>query len=181
MVGKGKLLIAEPFLGDPNFERSVILLCEDDENGTLGLVLNKPSALKVNDVLEDMNEFNQPLYIGGPVDQDCVNFIYTGINVVDDSVEISDGVFMGGDFDQLFELARFGKVNPDNFRFFLGYSGWDVNQLTMEMNEKTWIVGNTSLHEVLLMAPPLMWHNILKSMGGKYKMYSNYPIDPRLN
>ncbi len=181
MVGKGKLLIAEPFLGDPNFERSVILLCEDNETGTLGFVLNKPSIVMVNDVLEDMDGFDQPIYIGGPVDQDCINFIYTGGDIVEDSVEIGEGVFMGGDFDQLFELARYGKLNPDNFRFFLGYSGWDVDQLAMEMNEKTWIIGNTDLKDVMRMDPPSMWHSVLKNMGGKYKMYSNYPIDPRLN
>ena len=64
---KGRLLISEPFLPDPNFDRTVVLLCEHNEDGSFGFVLNKPSILKVNEVIEDLEKLENVVYVGGPV------------------------------------------------------------------------------------------------------------------
>src|SRR5690606_16325723 len=73
---KGDLMISEPFLPDPNFERTVILVCEHNDQGSFGFVLNKPSLLKLQDVMEDIDGFDALIYIGGPVQQDTLHFLH---------------------------------------------------------------------------------------------------------
>jgi putative transcriptional regulator len=181
MKNNSKILIAEPFLGDPNFERSIILLCEDNEDGAFGFVLNQPTEVKVEELHEKLTFFQQEVLIGGPVANDSLNFIYKGEPLIEDSLELGDGVYLGGNFEQLIEFSEQGILNQNNFKFFLGYSGWTAGQLEKEINNNTWIFGQSNLNSIFDMSPENMWRNILKDMGPKYKMYSNYPIDPRLN
>jgi putative transcriptional regulator len=179
---KGDLLISEPFLPDPNFERTVVLMCEHNEEGSFGFVLNKPSLLKYSDVIEDANDFNASLYIGGPVQQDTLHFVHRAGGLIEDSVEIGQGIYWGGNYEQLQVLIDTKQLKPEDFKFFIGYSGWGAGQLEMELKEKTWFVYNiTTPSEVFDTDPENLWKMVLNNMGGKYKMISNYPIDPRLN
>jgi putative transcriptional regulator len=89
---KGRLLISEPFLPDPNFERTVVLLCEHNEEGSFGFVLNKPSILKVGEVMEDLTELENVVYVGGPVQQDTLHFIHRNASL-ENAVEIVEKYF----------------------------------------------------------------------------------------
>ena len=100
---------------------------------------------------------------------------------MEDSVELGTELYWGGNFEHFLELARLKVLDPLNFRFFLGYSGWAQGQLKTEISENSWILGNTKIEEVFEMEYDKMWQSMLKNMGGKYKMYSNFPTDPRLN
>jgi putative transcriptional regulator len=171
IIRQGSILISEPFLGDKNFERTVILICEHNEEGTIGFILNKPTLITFDSVILGIKKFDEYLYSGGPVQQDSLHFIFRNKEYVDGSVKIADNLYWGGDYEQLLTLINKEDINPDDFRFFLGYSGWSEGQLEKEMEDNSWI--DT--------APEELWRVILKGMGGKYKMYSNYPIDPRLN
>jgi putative transcriptional regulator len=181
MVNKGNILISEPYLGDPNFERSVVLVCENNNEGTLGFVLNKPSLITFDTVMKNADDFKELLFIGGPVAQDSLHFIYRNRIKMDGSIEISQNLYWGGNFEELMQLIRNKKVKGEDFRFFLGYSGWGEGQLDEEMAQNSWIVTNTSSNEIFDIKAEELWREILKNMGGKYKMKSNYPIDPRLN
>lgn len=179
---KGDLLISEPFLPDPNFERTVVLLCEHNEEGSFGFVLNRPSLLKYSDVIDGVDDFNVSLFIGGPVQQDTLHFIHRAGEIIEDSMEICPGVFWGGNYEQVQSLIDTKQINPNDFKFFIGYSGWGDGQLEMEMKEKTWIVSDVAnAIQIFDMDPEKLWKLALNNMGGKYKMISNYPIDPRLN
>ena len=98
----GCLLISEPFLQDENFVRSVVLLCENNDNGAFGLVLNKLSILKVSDLLEDLDFLDMEVYVGGPVEQNTLHFIYYGDAVLNGSVPLAEKLWWGGDFDEFF-------------------------------------------------------------------------------
>lgn len=177
---KGKLLLSEPFLPDPNFERTVILLTEHNEEGTVGFVLNKPSESRVTDVMEDL-KIDLPIFIGGPVQQDTLHFIHRNIQLKD-AIEIGGGLSWGGDFDQLVSLIDVGKVSLTDIKFFLGYSGWSPGQLDEELKTDSWIVSDRYNDELLFeTVPDLMWKNALKNLGGRFSVYSNYPADPRMN
>lgn len=178
---QGSILISEPFLGDDNFERTVILICEHNEEGTLGFVLNKPTAITFDSVIPEIENFSELLYIGGPVQQDSLHFLYRNREYVEGSVKISDNLYWGGNYEQLLILINKKEIIPDDFRFFLGYSGWSEGQLEEEMKNNSWIVSEADTDELFNTDPSELWRVILKGMGGKYKMYSNYPIDPRLN
>ena len=182
-LSKGDLLISEPFLADTNFERSVILLCEhDEEEGSLGFVLNKPSLLTLEDVLEEAAGLEQVLYTGGPVQQNTLHFVHRMPQLRDGSDDLGECIFWGGDFEQMLTLINTRQLVPDHIRFFVGYSGWAPGQLAAELAEEAWIVYSRATQEHIFDVPPdRLWQTILRTMGGKYRMFSNYPIDPRLN
>ncbi len=180
-VKKGDLLIAEPFLGDPNFERSVVLLCEHQENGSFGFVLNQATDMKISDVLDDLDYSDFPVYIGGPVEQDTLHFIHRMGFAIEDTQEISPGLFWGGDFEQVQTWLQMGKISEEDLRFFVGYSGWTGGQLEHELDDDAWIISHVKSDFIFDTPSSQLWREVLRQMGGKHKVLSNYPIDPRLN
>ena len=178
---RGRLLISEPFLPDPNFERTVVLLCEHTEEGSFGFVLNKPSIMKAGDVMDELKNFDHEIYVGGPVQQDTLHFIHR-TESIENGVEILKGIYWGGTFDQVLNLADTHQLFPADIKFFLGYSGWDAGQLEEELEQNSWIVCNFVSEDLLFETEPaLMWKKALENMGGRFSVYSNYPVDPRLN
>jgi putative transcriptional regulator len=182
LLTKGKILISEPYLGDATFERSVVLLCEHNDSGAFGFMLNKSTDFTVNSVLDEQLPFEQELFLGGPVAQDSLFFLLRQDKaILKDSVHIKDDLYWGGDFDHLKELIQDGSVEIHNCRFFLGYSGWSEDQLEQELESDSWIIADIDSEDMFSEKTASMWQDILRSMGGTYKMLSNYPIDPRLN
>ena len=181
MLKVGDILIAEPFLGDDHFERSVILLGNYASEGAFGFVINKKSNLLLSDVSEEMKNFEVPLFIGGPVEQDTLHFIYRNVPPLEGATLLKDNLYWGGDFEQLKIMLRNNLITVNDIRFFLGYSGWSAGQLDEEMNKKSWISGTVSVEDIFDTDINELWRLVLKNMGGKYKVLANYPIDPRLN
>ena len=149
---KGKILISEPFLNDPNFKRTIILLSEHNQEGSVGFVLNKPTEYKLNQVIDDFPEFDAEVYYGGPVQLNTLQFIYRGENIIENSLEILPGLYWGGSFDILKTLIESNSVKPEDFRFFFGYSGWGEEQLDDEMERNSWIVTETTIENVFPMS-----------------------------
>lgn len=179
---KGDLLISEPFLPDPNFQRTVVLICEHGEGGSFGFVLNKPSILKGFDVLEDAVNFHATLHVGGPVQQDTLHFIHREPGKLEGGLNMGNDLYWGGNFEELLLLMEAGAIEMENFKFFVGYSGWGKGQLEEELAQNAWIVYKAATAEdVFDTQPDTLWRECLKRMGGKYKVISNYPTDPRLN
>ena len=178
---KGKLLIAEPSIGDQLFERTVVLLTEHNKEGSVGFILNKPLNMKVRDLIHDLN-CDLEVYNGGPVEQDSLYFIHQSPEVVPNSIEISKGIYWGGDFSIIKELINNKKIDINTIRFFLGYSGWTPEQLKNEMNENSWIISKElSSPNILDYESNNMWKKQMNILGGKYKIWANAPIDPSLN
>ncbi|XOV91496.1 MAG: YqgE/AlgH family protein [Bacteroidota bacterium] len=179
---KGDLLISEPFLPDPNFERTVVFLCEHDENGSLGFVLNKKSKAVVNDIMDEIDSFNADIFVGGPVQRNTLHFLHKGNAILKSDVRVVDGIHWGMDFAGLLEKINIGQVSEQDVRFFVGYSGWSPGQLMDELKEKSWIVCKCASQDLVFDTDPEdLWRHVLKNMGGKFKVMSNYPRDPRLN
>ena len=118
---KGKLLISEPFLNDPNFKRTIILLIENNEEGALGFILNKPTELTLKDAIENYPDFDTTVYYGGPVQLNTLQFIHRAGDIVEGSMEIGNGLYWGGSFEKLRILIEDKLVKPEDFRFFIGY------------------------------------------------------------
>jgi putative transcriptional regulator len=178
----GSILISEPYLGDPNFERSVILLCShEEEEGSFGLVLNRASNLHLSDVLDVFDDsFDMVLGIGGPVQYNTLHYIHR-LPDLPQAVKLSDNLYWGGDFETLRTMIETGLVDKDDIKFFLGYSGWTPGQLQEEIDKNVWIVNNNAANKLFTLDTETLWRSILRQMGGKFKVLSNYPDDPRLN
>jgi putative transcriptional regulator len=177
----GSILISEPYLGDPNFERSVVLVCRHDAEGTFGLVLNRRSNLKLSDVLTYFDHgLEMELGLGGPLQHNTLHYIHNRADIPE-SIKLNDTLFWGGDYEYLKTMLESGAVAPEEIRFFLGYSGWTPGQLTEEVAKNVWIVNNNASKNIFTLDTDTLWRQILKDMGGKYKILANYPVDPSLN
>ncbi|RIJ41645.1 YqgE/AlgH family protein [Pontibacter oryzae] len=178
----GSILISEPYLGDPNFERSVVLLCSHvEDEGSFGLVLNRASNLNLSDVLDVFSDdFDMTLGIGGPVQYNTLHYIHR-LPGLHQAVKLAQDVYWGGDFEMLRTMIDTGQVKKDDIRFFLGYSGWTPGQLQEEIDKNVWIVNNNAANKLFNLDTETLWRSILREMGGKFKVLSNYPDDPRLN
>lgn len=178
---QGSLLISEPFLLDSYFKRSVVLIGEHDEHGTVGFILNKPTDVKLNDAVEDFPYFEAPLYFGGPVDTDSLFYIHTIGAKLKGSREIAKGIFWGGDYDQLKFLIDTRQVRENQIRFYAGYSGWEPKQLDTEIKEKSWLLSSATTGFTFFDESKNLWGQVLRSMGNEYAILANFPEDPALN
>ncbi len=177
---KGKLLLSAPFLTDI-FKRSVVYLTEYNDKGSIGFIINKPLTMKISDVIDDFPEFDAKVYYGGPVQQEMLNFFHKAGDKIGGGFDLEEGLYWGGDFETLKILAESGNLDPDDFRFFLGYAGWAPNQLDDELKTNSWILNKSRLDDVFSNEPENLWQNILKEMGGEYTIISTFPENPSVN
>ena len=175
----GTLLIANPFLKDPNFMRTVIFLCEHQEEGTFGFVLNKKFSKTLNELLPDIEEHKIPVYLGGPVQMETLHFLHQYPDLGGE--EILNGVYWGGDFETLLPRIRSSEIDLSKIRFYIGYSGWNGGQLESEINEKSWLTVQATRKLIFNKNVEDTWKDSLKHLGGEYEMMINFPIDPQLN
>ncbi len=180
---KGHLLVAEPsILGDVSFTRSVILLAEHTEEGSVGFILNKPLDLSLSDLIEGIEDCEMPIYNGGPVEQENLYFIHTVPDLIEDSQEISSGIFWGGNFERAVDLIINKKISCDKIKFFLGYSGWGSQQLDEEIIQHSWvIIKNEKENELLKDNHAALWRDKIMEIGGTYAIWSNAPENPQYN
>jgi len=181
--GKGRILISEPFLQNVFFQRAVILLVEHNLKGSMGLVLNKRTNLLVNDFFPEMNFLqNIPIYLGGPVRSNHLFFIHTlGNEIIPNGVKIVNNLYFDGDFEALKRYIMQGSSVEGKVRFFLGYSGWSENQLTDEIVRDSWLVGNSSIKNIMQAEGDSFWNHSVDSLGNQYKTWKNYPVNPEMN
>lgn len=179
---KGHLLIAEPsIIGDLSFNRSVILLADHNDEGSVGFIINKPLKYTINDLVPEIDATFK-IYNGGPVEQDNLYFIHNIPELIPNSIEISNGIYWGGDFESTRDLINQGKVNKNNIRFFLGYTGWDANQLEKEMSSNSWIISkNIYENKIIGKSTTHFWKEKIMELGGDYLIWSNAPENPLLN
>ena len=179
---KGHLLVAEPsIIGDLSFNRSVILLADHTSEGSVGFILNKPLKYTIKDLLPEIDS-DFKIYNGGPVEQNNLYFIHNIPDLIPNSIEISNGIFWGGDFEFTKELINTGVIKKKNIRFFLGYTGWDSKQLENEMQANSWIlIKNTYKNKILSKASVHFWREKILELGGDYLIWSNAPENPILN
>jgi putative transcriptional regulator len=178
----GGLLIADPFLKDPNFKRTVVFICEHQEEGSFGFVLNRKYEYTLDQLMSSANGINLPVYYGGPVHLDTMHFLHRCPDKIPGGFKVSDGVYWGGDFEKAITLLKAGDIHPSQIRFFVGYSGWAEGQLNSELREKSWIPSNgSSLKLIFHRNQQEVWKDALKELGGEYEQLINYPIDPNLN
>lgn len=180
-IKKGDLLIADPFLKDPNFLRTVVLLCDHQPDGAIGFVINRKYNKTIGDLVSQLETCNFPVYYGGPVQTDTVHFLHNCPQLIPDGILVGNGIWWGGDFEAAAERLRNGELAQNMIRFYIGYSGWGEAQLEGEIGEKTWLTtpGNTGL--VFHKNVSLIWQDSLKQLGGKYEQLIHYPLDPQLN
>lgn len=177
----GQLLIASPTLLDPNFQRTVVLVTAHDEQGAMGIVLNRPADATVDEALPELtplvDDGEAIVHVGGPVEQSAV----MALAEFDDPGEAAAIVFgnvgfVQADGDTLLVAAATRRV-----RIFAGYAGWGAGQLEAELEEEAWFVGAPAPDDVFTPSWGSLWSEVLRRMGGPYALVATMPPDPSLN
>ena len=180
-LAPGILLIADPFLKDPNFLRTVVFLCEHKEEGSFGFVLNRKYENTLDELIPELTGHHFPVYYGGPVQMDTIHFLHQYPKEIPGGQEVVNGVYWGGDFEAVINLLKNEEIDANKIRFYIGYSGWSTGQLADEMNEKTWLTVGATRKLVFHRNYQEIWKDSLKHLGGDYGIMANFPIDPQLN
>ncbi len=179
---KGRILISDPFAGDDFFERSVVFLCEHSEEGSFGFVLNNLVEINLQELNASFPYLEIALSTGGPVETESLFFIHTLNGELNLSTFISNGISIGGDFKQLYETISEEHISKNQIRFFLGYSGWSAGQLEEEIEQNAWVVADVNdANEIMQIHQPDAWKYFMEKLGSKYKIMTDFPINPNDN
>lgn len=181
MIKQGNILIAKPYLQDVYFKRSIIYICENSDGGTLGFIINKPHGLLLKDVFPHLKNGNFPLFEGGPVAPQELFFTHTLGLKLSDSIEITRGVYMGGDFKELSQMIEQGKISNKQVRFYIGCSSWSPNQLQEEIEANSWFEESANYDELMQTDPDDIWGDELTKINPGFKAFSDFSFDPSLN
>lgn len=179
-IRAGSLLIAEPFLQDPNFARTVIFICEHNDDGTVGFVLNNPTDITLGDLLPEQYSGPVPINKGGPVELNTLHMLHTVPQELGGN-EIAPGIYWGGSYEKLRDVVSETDLHEEDMKLFLGYSGWTGGQLQKELEEGSWLVADASKDLLFGTASNQLWKNAIYSMGKQFEILANMPIHPQLN
>jgi len=179
-IKKGSLLLAQPFMEDPNFKRSAIGITDYGEEGTVGFILNKPININLEELVKEIvSEEKYKVYFGGPVGSDTIHYIHNVGELLEESVLISRGLWWGGNFKKLIFLINSGLVLRENIRFYVGYSGWSKGQLEEELERNSWIVSDWYANYTFKSKPEKLWSQALENKGDHYSVIGQ--ISPSKN
>ncbi|MDQ3142398.1 MAG: YqgE/AlgH family protein [Bacteroidota bacterium] len=181
-IKAGSLLISEPFIQDDNFKRTVVLITDHLESeGSVGFVINKKSDVTIEELVEEFEDFYAEVYFGGPVSTNTLHYIHNLGDLIEGSVKVSQGVYWGGDFEKLKFLVETKLVQPENIKFFLGYSGWSDGQLKEEIDEGSWIISEMDANYLFKLKPESLWKEVLENKGENFIAIAQIPGDQILN
>jgi putative transcriptional regulator len=177
---RGQLLIAGPGLLDPNFWRTVVLMVEHNDQGALGLVLNRPSETTVGESVPDLAELvdlDQRLFIGGPVHPSSVIILAQFEDPADAALIAFDDIGMLASA----ESADIASIAVRRGRAYVGHSGWGPGQLDAEINRGDWILESANPQDAFADRPTDLWPAVLTRKGGSYALIARMPADPSVN
>jgi putative transcriptional regulator len=181
-ISSGAVLLSEPFMQDPNFKRTAVLIVDHTEtDGTVGFVLNRNSGFRLSDLLDNLGEFDALVYEGGPVSTNTLHYLHNVGEMLEESIRVCPGLYWGGNFDSLRFLIEQNLIKPENIRFFLGYSGWTAGQLSEELNEKSWILTHMDTNYLFRKDQSDLWKIMMNDKGEHWSALSQMDGDHIFN
>ncbi len=177
----GKVLIAHPLLNDGFFNRSVIYISQYEQESVVGFVLNFKTQFKLRDVRPQVQNGNLPIFEGGPVAKNQLFFLHTLGEKIPNSFHVQDNLYFGGDFNELLYQVDHENVSENDVRFFVGYSGWDKDQLEDEIAKGSWFVKDADPSIILSSTTNTLWANELARERKTYRIFGEIANDPSMN
>ncbi len=178
-IKKGAILVAKPTLSNDIFQRSVILITENIESGSIGFILNRTSHLPISVFVSEI-EANSIVFEGGPVDKDNIYYVHKRPDLIRNSEWIIDDIYWSGVYEDVREAVNNGLIKDDEIKFFIGYCGWSPKQILNELKDNSWSI--TELNFDLFEGWDAdLWKNLMKQLGGDNLIWLNTPADPSMN
>ena len=180
----GTFLASAPDLMDPNFMHRVVLMCQHSPEGAYGLVVNCPAEVKVSMLMPDhpvLGSCDFPVHSGGPVGLDTLQFVHRVPDRIEGGLEISDGLYLGGELEQMAMCLAAEDEAAATIRLFLGYSGWSAGQLEQELSDGSWLPAPLSVDAVFMNDTHATWREVVRSIGPASEGLENLPPDVSWN
>jgi len=178
---KGNFLVSQPFMIDGNFRRTVIYLAEYNDLGALGFIINRPMDYKADELIADFPKFDDSAYFGGPVATNTIQYVHRKGDILDDSIEIKDGVYWGGDFNKLKFFIEEKLITPKDLKFYVGYTGWSAGQLEDELTHGSWIIAPSDENFIFNNSGDNTWIKVLEDLGENFEVIAQMPESFYLN
>lgn len=156
----GNIIISTDLLNGTEFEKVAIVITEHNEKGTIGYVFNQLFPRKFNELEEFKHSIPVPLYAGGPVQTDMLYFMHCRPDLIAEGGQVADNVYMGGDFKKAVQFLNSGELPVADVRLYIGYCGWDVNELEAEIVEGSWQLTNASADLVFSSSTESAWKEL---------------------
>jgi putative transcriptional regulator len=177
---EGQLLIASPSMSDPNFARTVVAIANHDEDGALGIVLNRPSDTEVVEAVPELDgvmDADEVVYVGGPVQPASIVVLAEFEDPAEAAYLVVDAVGLVSDRTGLERLG----VATARRRVYAGYTGWGPGQLEAELEREDWITEPALAEDVFAPDPTELWGSVLQRKGGQFRLLARMPVDPSVN
>jgi putative transcriptional regulator len=177
-LAKGKFLVASRQLQDPNFRETVVLLIDYGLDGAMGLVINRPSAVKLATVFPDIEELKQrkdTIYVGGPVAVNQMLLLIRSSKVPEDAAAVAPGVYISSSWKVLERLMKKKAPEDQRFRLFAGYAGWAPSQLDFERTRGDWHVIKADAESVFSQNPSELWPELIRRVTVKWVLLEQLP------
>ncbi|MDE2770379.1 MAG: YqgE/AlgH family protein [Bacteroidota bacterium] len=179
-IGPGDLLVAPPNQISPPFDRTIVVICMHDSEGSLGFVINRKHHFNLGSLIA-CDFPHQGVYFGGPVEENSLACLHQQGSSVQGEIPFSDELSLNLDVGAVLGALGDKILKPRQVRFFTGYSGWSPGQLEEEIKAGAWFVTRGNEELVLHSKPDTLWRTVLRKMGGEYALVANFPEDPILN
>ncbi|MGD2117070.1 MAG: YqgE/AlgH family protein [Chromatiales bacterium] len=171
-------LIAMPALNDPNFFHTVTYICEHNDNGAMGIIINRPLDMQLSDVLQHMgietsnqSLADRPVFVGGPVEEDRGFVLHNYERTWDSTMKITDELAITTSRDILESIAA--EQGPQQFLVALGYAGWGEGQLEQELAQNSWLSGPADTATLFDLPVAERWQTAARSIGVDVNLLSN--------
>jgi len=158
----GSILISAPLLDDPNFEKVVIFIAEHNEKGALGFVVNQLFSRRFNELIEFRHCAAFPLFEGGPVETESLYFIHQRPDLIENSLPVVGAVCLGGNFKQAVAYMNDASLAETEIKLFIGYCGWDDQQLEEEIAEGSWLLADATVEIIFFVDTDILWEELYK-------------------
>jgi putative transcriptional regulator len=182
-LAKGKFLVASRQLQDPNFRETVVLLIEYGLDGAMGLVINRPSAVKLSTVFPDIEELKQrkdTIFVGGPVAVNQMMLLIRSSKMPEDATAVVPDVYISSSWKVLERLMK-KTTQDEGFRLFAGYAGWAPSQLDFERTRGDWYVLKADAESVFSQKPSELWQELIRRVTVKWVLMEMQHIPQKLN
>ncbi len=177
----GSILVSGPLLEGEYFHRSVILILDYDNKGTMGIVLNKVLEVDINQVVPSLSCKPFLMNSGGPIAENRIFFLHNIPGVISDSQEIGHGVYWGGQEDDIKKYFSDLSFDEQRMKAYIGYTGWDVGQLEEEIKQGSWTVLNGCSDLFFYLNPDEMWVKMVEKLDKKFHLWLRFPKDSMMN
>lgn len=181
----GRILLSVPQMLDPNFMHTVVFVCDHNDEGALGMVVNQAAPYSLEELVpdhENLAGIKFPVHLGGPVAHDTMQFLHRVPDAIPDGRPIAQGICLGGDVAALARHLRYGGEAHMEVRLFMGYSGWAAGQLEAELLTGSWVVADMN-QDVVFGSPDQeqTWRKVMRGLGQEGRRLSQLPPDVSWN